>query len=773
MKKTICCLLIVAMVFSLCACGGGGTVDSGMADGAYTASAEGFGGPVVVTVTIADGAVSEVTVAGDDETATIGGAALDTLAEQIMAVGSAEIDGVAGATYTSTAAKDAAASCFAQANGEATPEPAEATVQMAPGTYTAEAYGFNAGWTDKVEVTVSETGITSIAFGESCGSSEPMISAAQTVLFPRIIENQSIAVDSVTGATATSSAVKTAVRDCLEQALAAGGSEESAINAFMNVPAKEGGSQEITTQVLVVGLGGSGTFAALSASENGAQVLAIEKQGRYGGNTTFTDEFMSINPERIKELYNNSEDFCDEDALYASWLEYVEGDAKIEMVDLFFAECGNALDWLAVDHGIQFDFAPKRGFTAADVYNVKFQWYPNEIGNNKGYIQANFDSLVATVVENGGSYMLDTEAYAYITDESGAVIGVKAYNKLTDTEYTIYADAVVEATGGFAGSPEMCQTYLSNEYYPLQGTWKVYGQMGNDGKMIQAAIDIGAATYNIGMPPEVHIAGSAEFIPLSYGFPLNEGMGFGFKSGTPSVWTVADLPMYMGIYNYSMAVDTNGERFTAEPGLAMLDPWIAGPNYYSVWSTTQINDLMENGFQYDLFSCASLFLSYMGFIPSNTPIPEAYDVLDAGMDVGFVYKADTIEELAEILGMDPATLTGTVETYNGYCAAGVDEDFGKPADFLVPIGEGPYYAIKMASYVYCTVGGLDVNESLQVLDTEGNIIPGLYAVGCDSAGVLFSEKKPYVTYGGANNGWGLVSGYLCGKSVAEYVSSLD
>jgi len=152
-------------------------------------------------------------------------------------------------------------------------------------------------------------------------------------------------------------------------------------------------------------------------------------------------------------------------------------------------------------------------------------------------------------------------------------------------------------------------------------------------------------------------------------------------------------------------------------------------------------------------------------------LPEAYDVLNAGIEMGFIFKADTIEDLAKAINVDPSALKNTVETYNSYCAKGKDEEFSKDPQFLTAIGQGPYYAVKMASYSYNTCAGLDVNTKLQVLDTSGQPIEGLFCVGSDSAGVLFSEKKPYVTYGGANNGWALTSGYVCGESVAEYVKN--
>ena len=666
------------------------------------------------------------------------------------------------------------------------PQPVEETdttpkAIMAPGTYTAEAYGFSMSWPDILKVTVSENEIMSIAFDEESGSTSSMIDAVAAKMFPRILESQSVNVDIIAGATVTSVAARTAIEDCIKQAIAAAGNDEADINTFKKAQEKTGGSEELETQVLVIGMGGSGTYTALRAAEEGADVLVIEKQGRYGGTTALTSEIQSINPPRVQEKYNNGEDFTDADAMYQAWTEYTEGDAKKEMLDLYFENSGPAFDWLAIDHGIMFDFDPKPGFTPQDWYKVKFQWFPNSspdhpfapvLGYNKREIASYFDKLVEDFTKLGGKYMLETEAYELLTDETGAVVGAKAKNRVTGTEYTIKADAVVLGTGGFLGNKEMTEKYLSNEYFPLKGEWKIYGSYGNTGKMIQSAIDIGAATYNIGMAPEVHMSGSAMFIPHSYGFPINKVEGQkSFISCKQSVWSVADLPMFLGITPNSLAVDMNGKRFTSETGVAMLDPWIAGPNFYSIWSSDQINDIKDNGFKYPLGGVSSGFLGYTGDIPVNTPLPETYDVLDAGIEMGFIFKADTLEELAKALEMDSSVLKATVETYNGYCANGKDEQFNKESQYLEPLGQGPYYAVKMASYAYNTCAGLDVNTKLQVLNNSGEPIEGLFCVGSDCAGVLFTEKKPYVTYGGANNGWVLTSAYVCGQSVAEYVKN--
>ena len=188
------------------------------------------------------------------------------------------------------------------------------------------------------------------------------------------------------------------------------------------------------------------------------------------------------------------------------------------------------------------------------------------------------------------------------------------------------------ATGGFLGNGEMLKKYLSDDYYPLKGEWKVYGSARNDGKLIQSAIDNGAATYNIGMPPEVHMSGSDGFLKPSLGFKVNYLEGTNSPvTGKPEAWSVADLPMFLGISSDSLAVGMDGKRFASETGISMLDPWRAGPNYFSIWSTEQIDKIRDTGFKNQPGGPASRYLGYNGPIPKDTPLPEAYDVLEAAI----------------------------------------------------------------------------------------------------------------------------------------------
>lgn len=202
----------------------------------------------------------------------------------------------------------------------------------------------------------------------------------------------------------------------------------------------------------------------------------------------------------------------------------------------------------------------------------------------------------------------------------------------------------------------------------------------------------------------------------------------------------------------------------------MLDPWKAGPKFYSIWSNDQVQYIKTKGFDYTDKMVAAAFLGYQATLPDKTPMPMIESVLADAEKAGFVFKADTIEALAAKIGVTPAALKGTVEAYDGFCKAGVDKQFNKPAEFLDALGAGPYYAVVGTSFCYSTCGALDINGSFNVLKADGKTpFANLYAVGTDSMGVLFTEKKPYVTFGGAAQGWAYTSGYLCGKIVADSV----
>lgn len=366
MKKNgiLACVLAGALLLSGCNASFGSGEAGQYTPGTYEATAQGYGGTVKVTMTFDAGSITDVKAEGESETEGIGSKAIEQLPATILEQQSCDVDGVAGATFSSTAVLTAAKDCVAQATGAQT---TAATVKMAPGTYTGQGTGFRVSEPITVDVTVSENEILDIQVDQvNTSEKASILQSVVDRMLPRILDHQSVAVDAITGATASSNGMKQAITDALTQALEAGGSDASAISAFQVAPAKSTETVTLDTDVLVVGMGGSGIATALSAAENGASVLAIDKAGKYGGTSELTSGPMAINvPSQVEaeiadwpnpvtgqtETKPAGADLIDAEALYQDWLAYTTIDgvqtAKSEMIRIMIDESGYTDDWLS------------------------------------------------------------------------------------------------------------------------------------------------------------------------------------------------------------------------------------------------------------------------------------------------------------------------------------------------------------------------------------------------------------------------------------------
>ena len=249
-----------------------------------SATAKGFGGDITVTLTVdtGKGRITDCQIVGDFETPGVGGRAVAEMPAQFIEAGSLEVDGVTGATVSSTAIKNAARIAYNQAMGIVT----DSAVHMAPGQYTAGALGYWGIWELPVTITVNETSILKIETPDdrfAHGEAEVILQSAKDKLIPRIIESQSLEVDSIAGATASSTAIKIAIDKALREALVAGGSDESAVERFHRVPAAAEVPEvkEIDTDILIVGMGNGGLFAFRNAIEkmqeiNGGKLCSVK-----------------------------------------------------------------------------------------------------------------------------------------------------------------------------------------------------------------------------------------------------------------------------------------------------------------------------------------------------------------------------------------------------------------------------------------------------------------------------------------------------------------
>lgn len=747
-----------------CSPSGGLESDAATGEGEAFATLPGFNGDVTVSLKVdeSSGEVLEVAIDGPFETANRGGVAVEKMQLAMNEAGSIDVDTVSGATITSVAILDAANYAYALATGTLGEGYA-----MVPGTYEASSYGSYPGLPVGVSVTVSEDSIESIELTGENLETALMLRAAEEKYIPRIIENQAVSVDAVAGATMTSSAIRLSVEQCLKDAYAASGAGSDAIVPWLKRATYESGdSKTMDVDVVVVGLGGSGMAAALSAAESGLNVLALEKAGKYGGTTCVTSESLAINPPRFKTEMNEGKDYVDSAELMDDWIQRTHGDAKEDLLKLFFAESGNTIDWLNYDHEWPFN-QPNPGHAEYATYDCCFTYSPYTLAGPKEELAALIDGLMGQYVELGGEYLLETEVSDFLYDDDfDAVVGVRAVGH-DGQVYEVNARAVVLATGGFGGNAKLMDEYMTDEYYPLSGNWHLYGMATNDGAMIKRALDMGAGTCNPSVPPLSHLAG----FPLNLvGFRTHEKDEVSFFTGHTAIWSEGDLPSALSVAADALAVNRKGERFINEEGFASHEAIKAGPEYYTIWSQGQLDRYKATGLDYADPGPSMGYVGCQSTIPLGVPLTQVDEVMEAGIATGYITRADTVEDLAGLIGMDPAVLRGTVDAYNECCAAGEDSMFGKDPQYLDAVEEGPFYAILGCAFYYTTAGALDVNEKMQVLGSDGQTpIGGLYAVGTDSMGVLMSEQEQYLDYGGAASGWAFTSGRLAGKAIAESI----
>ena len=386
---------------------------------------------------------------------------------------------------------------------------------------------------------------------------------------------------------------------------------------------------------------------------------------------------------------------------------------------------------------------------------------PRAFGNRVEAVSSYFDQLVADYTALGGRYMLETKGTGYLTDETGSkVTGVRAIGS-DGTEYTINAGAVIIATGGFAANKNMMERYVT-EPTGVATSWPIFGYTINDGAMIEAAIDdLNAGVYNIDMVPVSHynsIASIMKDYPVTI---ISDKLDS--RWNYPRTKSLNDVPMSFAIEPDGLWISAQGKRTVNEAAFHVS--WKLGANYWSLWGQDTIDTFRENGFP----TVTSTRAFGQGGFDANTPIPEMDEILSKCIDMGTLYKASSVEELAGMIGVDTETLVAVIADYNAACESGVDA-MGKDAQYLHPITGENLYAFKCINYTYGTDGGLDVDLDLNVLRTDGSKIEGLYATGYDCSGVLYNSNKSYVDYGGSALGWAFTSGRLAGENAVRYIA---
>lgn len=614
-----------------------------------------------------------------------------------------------GAMVLSLAACGQDAQPSASPTGSQTPqvtpsESAQAEQQkFTPGTYTAEAEGIRS--TVKLAVTFSEDAITDIEILEQ-GESRNIADVALEQIPAQILDKQSLAVDVVSSVTFTSRAIINAVTDACEQA---GGNMDLLKAPIEETPQDE----EVTADVVVVGMGLAGVTASMSALDQGATVVAVEKAGAAGGSSKYSGGFITgVGTEQQQAVgydldvdgYMDYFNSCTDQSVKADETDRDAVRAMIERSagDIKFLE----------EHGI--------GITGPDGFGGDFLvWhYPatrtSAFDGDAGgadHIVAGMDYLDAQ--ENFSIYY-NTPATSILTDDSGAITGVLCERDDGST-LTVNAKSVVLSCGGWAASPELMERFCPD--FPSE--WVLpytTAAMTDTGDGITMAEALGAAVYEDGW-----------WMDLAIGVD-------------PGGYTTYFPDTLNGLINYANYFVVDGEGTRVFNVNALYGP-----------RSIAFADAMERtGKIFSIFT-AEGFENGIAFIEENGRVDDKN-----------IYKADTLEELAEKTGMDVENFTAQVARYNEMCANGVDEDMGQTT--LIPIGEGPYYAVSVKTITMGTIGGLKTNDDNQVLSTDGTPIEGLYGAGELINGKYFNQV--YVS--GCAQLLCSDSGIVAGAAAADY-----
>ena len=558
----------------------------------------------------------------------------------------------------------------------------------------------------KIKTTFSNDKIEKIEIVESKETPDIGGKAIDT-LSKDIVENQSLGLDAISGATFSSKAFLAAIEDCATQA----GADIETLKKPLQKKVTDK-AQEVETDVLVIGGGGAGLSAAISAAQEGKKVILLEKAATLGGNTIRAGwPYNAVDPdrqakvapadeasmakiealttkeaknERHKELQeelkkdieaykSGQQDYLFDSPALHKLQTYDGGDyvGNLELIEKLVDGSLPTSEWMASNGVVWKD----------EITTVPGGLWPrahlpqNAAGGD--YIKASENKAK----ELGIDIKLNCPATELLV-ENGKVIGAKATND--GSELTVKSKAVVVATGGFAGNTEMRKKYMPSllDSLPTTNAPSVTG----DGLVMGEKV-------------------GAQFVGMEYiqSLPLGNP-----ADGSLNAWMGGS-----GVENYYQ-VNKQGLRFMAEDGRrdVMTKALLEQEDAMSYVISSADNSIEVNDKNQNIWG----------------------DDVEKLVAEGKIFRADTIEELAKQIDIDPEVLKKTHDTFNQYVTEGKDSEFGRTL-FGKELVTAPFYASPRVPTVHHTMGGLKINLNCEVLDANDQVIPGLFAAGEVTGGI--------------------------------------
>ena len=607
--------------------------------GTYEGTAEGISSTVKVTMTFSDSAVTDVVVDTSGETASYGAAAADELREQLMAAGSAEIDGVSGSTVTSNAVMKAAKSCYAQAKGEAV----VASVQLPTGDEN--------DWL----------------------GTEPDI-------------------------------------------------DEAAI------------TETVDTDILIVGAGNGGMFAAAYAAANGLNFRIIEQNGNVQDTRHW---YGAIDSAAAKAA---GEEPFDRAKLLSEISRYASGKCDQRVVKTWINESAAMHDFmrsiLEDKYGWVCDFTSgsEAAWPAENAEHNTDYLFPvqehNYMASERESGLARNELLLQYIQELGYDVDFKTSLAKLEKNSDGRITGIIAQS--TEDDHFIRYNAnkgVLLACGGFPGNP-----YMMEQLDPLgtSVTTACSYSPSDKGYGIRAAMWAGA---NLDKEAAPMLFDRGIVAPGVDGGYVDSDTAFGGKA----------FPGKIRQYNPGtqpfLKVNRNGERFANESCPYNDIVYAAAHQPGRVYAQICDANILEDAKRFHTIGCSAQ--------TRNGGEKYIQGKMDEAIEAGALFKCDTLDELADKMGFTGAakdTFLATVERYNELYDKQNDEDFGKPAYRLSAIRTAPFYGCWLGASLLTTEQGIAINEKGQALDNNNQPMEGLYITG-DMSGSFFANNYPCLMAG--------------------------
>ena len=561
----------------------------------------------------------------------------------------------------------------------------------------------------------------------------PGIGSVVIEQFPgEVVEGNTINLDSISGATITSNAFVEAAKAALT---------EAGLNPddYMAKADKTANGETVSydADVVVIGAGGAGMTAAITAAAEGKSVVIVESQPMVGGNsvratggmnagkTVYQDENEFGESAGVeKTLKAAAEKYADNETITAlaktvseQWAAYQANPTgyfdSVELMELDTMIGGKGIndpalvETLCENSADAIDWLDENGITLHNVSSfggasVKRIHRPVDAEGKTVSVGSYMIPLLEENCEKAGvQILLNTTANEILTDANGAAVGVKATGASGET-ITINAKAVVLTTGGFGANLDMVV-----EYKPELKGFMTTNAAGAQGQGIEMATAIGAGTVDMDQI-QIHPTVEANTAAL-----ITEGLrGDG-----------------------AVLINAEGKRFIDEVGTR---------------DVVSAAEIAQTG-------------SYSWLVVDQAMV-DASSVIQGYIKKGYTVTGETYEELGKAMGVDEAAFAETMNTWNGYVEAKNDPDFGRTS-FANKLDTAPYYAIKVTAGVHHTMGGLKINTNTEVLKADGSVIPGLFAAGEVTGGVHGANRL-----GGNAVADFTVFGRIAGAAASKYAA---